>query len=411
MHLHIPPSLYHRKFRLLWFGLMVSITGSQMQFWALLWHIRELTDAPIALGGIGLARIIPLAIFSLFGGVIADTHDRRKVMYITQTIMTFVAIALSVLTFQGGLTLWHIYLLTAIQSVAGAFDLPARQALTPNLVPARHLPNAFSMTSIAFQTGSIVGPALSGVIIATWGLPYTYALNAFTFLAVIVALALMGHVPQENANAQGQVSQLESIKEGIRFLRARPIIFSSMLLDFFATFFSSANALMPIFARDVLNVGATGYGWLSAAQSVGATAAALVVSQVQDFRRQGPILLGAVVAFGGATILFGFSTSFALSMGALILIGASDSVSAIIRNTIRQVRTPDKLRGRMVSINQLFFIGGPQLGEIEAGLVAQLFSAPFAVVTGGIGCILAVGWIAYRWPQLRNYSHEEPENA
>ncbi len=388
---------------------MVSITGSQMQFWALLWNIRELTEAPIALGGLGLARIIPLGIFSLIGGVIADTRDRRKVLYITQISAMFVAIALGALSFQETLSLWHIYLLTAIQAVAGAFDLPARQALTPNLVPRKHLSNAFSMTSIAFQTGSIVGPALSGIIIASWGLPYTYFINSITFGAVIIALILMGNVPQERANAQGHVSGIQSVKDGFKFLSTRPIIFSSMLLDFFATFFSSANALMPIFARDVLNVGATGYGWLSAAQSVGATSMALIISQVEEIKKQGPILLGAVIIFGGATILFGFSSIFALSMAALILIGAADSVSMIIRNTIRQVRTPDHLRGRMVSINQLFFVGGPQLGEIEAGLVAQLLGAPFAVVSGGAACILSVIWIAKRWPQIRNYSHEAAE--
>jgi len=382
-----------------------------MQFWALLWNIRELTEEPIALGGIGLARIIPLGIFSLIGGLVADTWDRRKVLYITQISMTLVAIALGVLSFQGTLSLWHIYLLTAIQAVAGAFDLPARQALTPNLVPRNKLSNAFSMTSIAFQTGSIVGPALSGIVIASWGLPYTYLINAFTFGAVIIALLLMTDIPQEKANSQGPVSGIQSIKDGFTFLSTRPIILSSMVLDFFATFFSSANALMPIFARDVLNVGATGYGWLSAAQSIGATTMALIISQVEEIKKQGPILLGAVVVFGAATILFGLSGIFALSMVALILIGAADSVSMIIRNTIRQVRTPDHLRGRMVSLNQLFFVGGPQLGEIEAGLVAQLFGGPVAVVTGGVACIISVFWIARRWPQIRNYSHEAPETA
>ena len=409
MHLHVPPSLHHRRFRLLWFGLMVSITGSQMQFWALLWNIRELTEAPIALGGIGLARIIPLGIFSLLGGLVADTRDRRKVLYLTQITMAIVAVILGLLSFRETLSLWHIYLLTAIQAVAGAFDLPSRQALTPNLVPKQHLANAFSMTSIAFQTGSIVGPALSGIVIASWGLPYTYMINAVTFGAVILALIMMGEVPQEKANNQGRVSGFQSIKDGFSFLSTRPIIFSSMVLDFFATFFSSANALMPTFARDVLNVGATGYGWLSAAQSVGATTMALILSQVNEIKKQGPILLGAVVVFGFATMLFGFSTSFALSMGALILIGAADAVSMIIRNTIRQVRTPDHLRGRMVSINQLFFVGGPQLGEIEAGLVAQALGAPFAVVSGGAACVLSVIWIARRWPQIRNYSHENAD--
>jgi len=409
MHLHIPPSLHHARFRLLWFGLMVSITGSQMQFSALLWHIRELSDvdtAPIALGAVGLARLIPVAIFSLIGGVVADRRNRRTVMFITQSSMAFIALVLGFLTLKGEITLWHIYVLTALQAVAAAFDLPARQAITPNLVPAEQLPNAFSMTSIAFQTGSIAGPALSGLIIAYWGLPYAYLFNALSFLAVIFALIRMGEIPQKYAASQRRTTGLQSIKEGIQFLSERPIIFSSMLLDFFATFFSSANTLMPIFARDILHVGEIGYGWLVSAQSIGATLAAVVISQMDQIRRQGPVLLGAVIVFGLATIMFGVSRVFAFSMLGLMMMGAADSVSVVIRNTVRQLRTPDHLRGRMVSITQMFFMGGPQLGEIEAGLVAQAFSAPFAVVTGGVGCILAVWWIAHRWPQLREYQGE-----
>jgi MFS family permease len=194
----------------------------------------------------------------------------------------------------------------------------------------------------------------------------------------------------------------------VRFILSQPIILSSMVLDFFATFFSSANTLLPFFAQDILKVGAVEYGWLSAAQAMGAMAAALVISQLQAIRRQGPIFLYSVVAFGLATIAFGLARNFWVAMAALALIGASDSVSMIIRNTIRQLQTPDHLRGRMTSINMIFFQGGPQLGELEAGVVAQLFSVPVAIVSGGIGCIVAVGWIARRWPQLRSYNGDEP---
>jgi MFS family permease len=388
---------------------MVSIAGSQMQFWALLWHIRLLAGeetAPIALGGIGLARIVPLAIFSLLGGVAADRRNRRATMAVTQTAMLLIALVLMVLSFQDRLTLWHIYILTALQAIAQSFDLPARQAMTPNLVPRPLLSNAFSMTSIAFQVGSIAGPALTGQVIAHLGLPYVYLINAATYVVLLIALALMGEIPQDRFDRTQAVTGIEAIREGIRFLRSRPVILSSMVLDFFATFFSSANALMPIFAADILHVGEVGYGWLVSAQAIGATAAAMVVSQLDGLRKQGPVLLGSVVVFGLATIAFGYSTSYAFSMAALMMIGGSDSVSAIIRNTIRQVSTPDNLRGRMVSINQMFFIGGPQLGEIEAGLAAQVWGAPFAVVSGGVLCILSVWWLARRWPQLRAYSHE-----
>jgi MFS family permease len=283
--------------------------------------------------------------------------------------------------------------------------------LVPNLVPAEDLPNAFSMQSIAFQVGSIVGPALSGLVIAYWGQYYTYLINAITFLAVIGALLLIGPIPQMTRGTGRIQVKLDDIVEGVRFIIKQPVILSSMLLDFFATFFSSANTLMPIVARDILHVGAVEYGWLSSAQSIGAMGAAAFISQLKEIRHQGRTLLLSVVAFGLATILFGLARSFMGAMIALVFIGASDSVSAIIRNTIRQLQTPDYLRGRMTSINQIFFLGGPQLGEVEAGLVAQLFGAPVAVITGGVGCLLAVGWIARRWPQLRYYNGDEPVKA
>jgi MFS family permease len=411
MPLQIPPSLHHRSFRLLWIGLAISYAGSQMQIWALLWHVRLLTDQPIALGGIGLARILPVIFFSLIGGAVADSANRRTVLFITQSSMALIALVLAWLTYIGEITLWQIYILTAIQATALAFDLPARQALVPNLVPADDLANAFSMQSIALQVGAIVGPALSGLVIAYWGQYYTYLIDAITFLAVIVALLAIGPVSQRTRGTGRVQVKLADIVEGVRFILKQPVILSSMILDFFATFFSSANTLMPIFARDILHVGAVEYGWLSAAQSIGAMTAAMFISQLKEIRRQGRMLLLSVVAFGIATIMFGLARTFVGATIALIFIGASDSVSMIIRNTVRQLQTPDYIRGRMTSINQIFFLGGPQLGEVEAGLVAQLFGAPFAVISGGIGCLLAVGWIARRWPELRSYNGDEPIKA
>ena len=407
MPLRIPPSLTHRRFRLLWLGLMISIAGTQMQVWAMFWHIRLLTDQPIALGGVGLARILPVIVFSLIAGALADVVNRRNLMFITQTIMALVALLLSLLTFHGSISLWQIYLLTSLQAVAAAFDLPARQALVPNLVPARDLSNAFSMSSIAFQVGAIVGPALSGLVIAYLGMPYIYMINAISYLAVLVALFLMGPVPQVTVSSVKPAISLPAIREGIQFIAGHPIILSSMIIDFFATFFSSANTLMPIFARDVLHVGAIQYGWLSAGQSIGAVLAAAVMSQIVEIRRQGPVFLASVVFFGLATIAFGLARTFPLALLALVFVGASDSVSTIIRNTIRQLQTPDYIRGRMTSVNQIFFMGGPQLGEVEAGVTAQLFGAPAAIITGGIGCLAAVALIARRWPQLRLYNGDE----
>ena len=404
--IHIPPSLKNRRFFYLWSGQLLSIAGTQMQIWALFWHIRTLTEQPIALGGVGLARILPIVIFSLVGGVIADSFDRRKVLFLTQSVAAVLAVALGLLTQFGQINIWLIYALTALQAIAIAFDGPARQALVPNLVPAKDLPNAFSMTSIAWQTGAIMGPALSGLVIAFGGQEAVYYINAISYLAVIVALILIGPVAQTKTDRIAGVSW-NSIKEGIHFIVNKPVILSTMLLDFVATFFASANTLMPIIARDILHVGVVEYGWLSAAQSVGAVIAALVVSQLPELRRQGQLFLGSVVVFGAATVVFGATTSLVLAWFALAVTGAADSVSTIIRNTIRQLQTPDHIRGRMTSVNQIFFQGGPQLGEVEAGVVAQLFGAPMAIISGGIGCIAGMVLIIRKWPFLLKYKGDE----
>jgi MFS family permease len=406
---HIPPALKHRRYRLIWIGLMISIIGSQMQLAALHWQIRELTGTPnpLALGGIGLARFLPIFIFSLVGGTVADTLNRRWIIFVAQTVMALVAAALAYLTFNGTITIWTIYLLTAIQASAVAFDLPARQAMIPNIVPREDLSNAFSMTSIASNTAAIVGPALGGIIIATLGQGYTYLFNAISFLAVLIVLLMIGPVPQDLKKASG--ISLKAMADGMRFILSKPIIFSTMIMDFFATFFASANTMMPIVARDILHVGEIGYGWLVSAESIGSLAAGLVISQFHIIRRQGPLFLWSVVVFGGATILFGLSNSFFMAIMTLMVIGAADTVSTIIRNTIRQLQTPDHIRGRMTSINQIFFQGGPQLGEVEAGIVAQLFGVPFAIISGGIGTILAVWFISRKWPQLRTYDGSEQQ--
>ncbi len=408
--MHIPPALKNRKFLFLWLGLMISIAGSQMQVAAIHWHIRDLTGAPdpLALGGIGLARILPVIIFSLFGGAFADSYNRRTILFVTQIAMALTAVGLAALTFSGLTEIWHIYALTAIQAAAIAFDSPARQAIVPNIVAAKDLPNAFSLNSIAFNVGAVVGPVLSGIVIASLGQGYTYFFNAISFLAVIAALLVIGRIPQDFKSASGV--SLAAIKDGVRFIFERKIILSTMVMDFFATFFASANTMLPIIARDILRVGEVGYGLLGAASSAGSVLAAFVVSQLPNLRRQGPIFLVSVIIFGLASIGFGLASTFWLAFLALALMGAADSVSTIIRNTIRQLNTPDHIRGRMTSINQIFFQGGPQLGEVEAGIVASLFGVPFAIISGGVGTILAALLIMVKWPVLRQYDSHQPES-
>jgi MFS family permease len=405
--MHIPPSLKHKKFFYLWLGQLISITGTQMQLWALFWHINQLDENPMALGGIGVARILPVIIFSLIGGALADSFDRRKVMFATQSIAAVLALTLALFTQFGQITIWHIYVITALQAVVVAFDGPSRQALIPNLLPKEDLPNAFSMTFTAFQAGAVIGPAISGFFIAGFGQEAVYYFNAISFVAVLVALLLIGDVPQVIGEKTAGIS-MEAIKDGIRFILSKPIIFSTMMVDFVATFFASASTLMPIIAKDVLDVGVVEYGYLSAASAVGAVAVALVISQIKEIRKQGMVFVTAVVIFGIATIIFGITKSFIVAWLAIAVTGGVDGVSTIVRNTIRQLQTPDHVRGRMTSINQIFFMGGPQLGEIEAGAVAQFFGAPFAVITGGIGCIVGTMLIIWKWPQLREYNGDEP---
>lgn len=378
-----------------------------MQLAALLWHLRLLSNQPVVVSGIGLARFLPILLLAPIGGVIADTFNRRHILFITQSTMALTALGLGLLTYSGRIQIWQIYLLSGIQAAAIAFDGPSRQSLVPNLVSKPDLANAFSLQSIASNSGSIAGPALSGVVISLLGLEYVYWINAASFIVLLLALAAMGPVRNETRAAAGGIGDsLSSIREGVQFILKQPLILSTMLLDFIATFFSSANTLLPFVARDILGVNEIAYGWLVSAGAIGGLLVGLAFSQRSPSRRQGRLLLGAILLYGAATILFGMTRTFVTALAALALIGGADAVSTIIRNTIRQLQTPDHIRGRMVSLNQIFYMGGPQLGEIEAGLAAQAFGTPFSIISGGAACILGAALILRRWPQLGRYSDE-----
>ncbi len=403
-------ALRHRNFRLLWAGQLVSFSGTMMQSAAILWHVSLLVPEDrkgLALGFVGLVRIVPIVLFSLVSGVVADVLDRRKLMLVTQAVMAAFAAVLALLTFRGLQAVWPIYLLAALGSAAAAFDGPARQSLIPNLVPRHHLANAISLNTIMVQIASVVGPSLAGVVIALLGVGWAYLFNAVSFLVVIAALLLMRNVRAAGTGQPTEIS-LHAALEGLRFVFSADLIRATMLLDFFATFFSSATALLPIFAQDILHVGAHGYGWLYAAPSVGALAASAgMVRWVDRLDRRGHVLLWAVAAYGAATLVFGVSRSFWLTFACLALTGAADTVSMVLRNLIRQLMTPDRLRGRMTSVNMVFFMGGPQLGELEAGLVANWFGAPLSVVSGGVGCLAVTAAIAAVTPALRHYRREQ----
>jgi MFS family permease len=402
-------ALQYRNFRLLWIGLFLSFTGSMMQNAALLWHVSLLvTDDKkgLALGLVGLTRVGPVVVFSMVAGVLADAVDRRRVLLVTQTLAAVAALALSLLSFHGLSVVWPIYVLAAISAAVSAFDLPARQALVPTLVPRDHLANAISLQTIMFQTASVVGPALGGLVIAAGGVAWAYLANAVSFGFVILALLGMrgaGGRPIREAAHPDAVSWAAA-REGLRFVFRSPLIRSTMVLDFLATFFASATALLPIFAQDILHVGARGYGWLFAAPAVGAmiTGVALVPF-VEHIKQRGASIVWSVIGHGAATIVFGVSRSFWLTFACLAAVGATDTVSTVLRNIIRNLETPDRLRGRMTGINMVFFMGGPQLGEVEAGLIANWFGAPVSVISGGLGCLVATAAIAAMTPPLRHY--------
>jgi MFS family permease len=397
--------LRHRDFRLMWAGQFVSITGSQMQRVAIDWHIYLLTKSPLALGLVGLVRVGPIILCSLLGGVVADVVDRKRLMLIAQSVMLLSAGVLAWTTASGLESVWPIYLMTAVSSAAVAFDNPARQALMPALVPPEDFQNSVSLYLIVFQVAQVAGPALAGLLLYAYGPALIYGVNAASFVSVIIAVLLIsasGRVTGEAEEQKARVS-FSALGEGLRFVWRTPIIVQTMTLDFVATFFGAANALLPIFAAEILKVGARGLGMLAAAPAVGSVIAGLVVARFGTLRRQGRIVVIAIAVYGAATVAFGFSKVFWVSLVLLAMIGAADTVSTVIRQTIRQLLTPNQLRGRMTSINMIFFMGGPQLGEMEAGVMARLVGAPLSVITGGIGCLVAVALIALKARSLLNY--------
>ena len=417
-------ALQHRDFRLLWIGQIISLIGTRMQLFAVDWQVYQLlTDVSydieifgfpitvqgdaLGLGTLGLVRILPIIIFALFGGMVADTRDRRTIMIWGNSFAALTAVLLTVFTLTDQITLIAIYILTSVTGAASAFEFPARQAILPNLVPNKHLTNAISLNTLTYHIAWIIGPSIAGLMIAKVNLGVIYAVNAVSFAAVLIALFLMHHRRDDTIPVSGV--SLSSMIEGLRFVMNTPLIWSTMLLDFFATLFASARTMLPIIAEEVLNIGPTGYGILGAAQPIGSVLAGTATALSKDIKQQGLVLLISVAIYGVATALFGVSTIFALSFILFAMTGAADTVSTVIRNTIRQLATPDRLRGRMTSVNMIFFMGGPQLGELEAGIVASVLGVPLAVFSGGILTVLLTGWVGWRYPRLRRFTSDEYE--
>jgi MFS family permease len=375
-----------------------------MQLVAINWHVYVLTKSALALGLVGLFRGLPVILCSLAGGVVADAVDRKRLMIVTQTVMLISAGLLTATTLAGIQSVWPIYVLSALASAATAFDLPARQALMPSLVPLEEFPNAVSLFMIVFNVATISGPAIAGVLLAERGPATIYAINAVSFVAVIIALlAMRASGSPDLQTARKDALSLAAVKEGLQFVWRTPIMVQTMTLDFVATFFASATLLLPIFARERLNVDAHGYGLLAAAPAIGSVLTAFVMARLGTSHHQGRLVVASVGVYGVATAAFGVSTAFWFSLLMLAVTGAADTVSTVLRQTIRQLVTPNHLRGRMTSINMMFFMGGPQLGELEAGVLAALIGAPLSVVVGGLGSTTAAAIAAVKSRSLMDF--------
>jgi MFS family permease len=385
-----PPSdaspLAHRDFRLLWLGFFVSQLGTQMQVVAVAWQVYRLTNDPLALGALGLARVLPVIVLGVFGGVVADVVDRRRLMMATQSAMMATSLGLFALTAADRVPLPVLYGFCLISGTATALTNPARQAMIPTLVPEAILARALGLSVTSWQLATVVGPTVGGLVLAARGPALVYLIDAASFLAMLVALVA---IRSRGVAAPEARADWRAIVEGFRFLARTPVLLSLMLLDFIGTFFAGAMLLLPIFADQLLSVGPSGLGLLFAAPAVGSAVVALAIALRGSPPLTGATVLWCVGLYGVATAAFGASTSFPVALLFLTLAGAADGVSTVVRQTLRQLLTPDELRGRMTGVSMIFFMGGPQLGELEAGVVGRLFGVHASVVAGGVACALS----------------------
>lgn len=397
-------TLRHRDFRLLWIADCVAVLGTQIQTVAITWHIFELTGDPLRLGLLGLFRFIPGLFFGFYGGVIADRRDRRSILVVSHIALMATAAVLMGTTAAGATTMWIIYGVTMVASAFNGFAGPARQAIIPSLVPRSELVGASTLTNLAMQTAQIAGPALGGVIIGTLGLTAAYAAGTVTFVAVIVA-ALLIRVRERvvTTTATGFLA----VKEGLGFLWATPILLAVMSLDFIATFFAASTTLMPIFAEDILRMGPDGLGLLLSAPAVGAVIGSFVMSLAPMPRRPGRGIIVAVLAYGISIFGFGLSSILWLSLVFLAASGAADAISMAMRHTIRNLVTPDEFRGRIAAAHTTFARGGPQLGEVESGILASFIGVQLTVATGGVATIPGCLAMSRLVPELLRYRSDE----
>lgn len=393
-------ALRYRDFRLLIGGRLVAQVGEMMVSVAIGWELYERTNDAFALGLVGLVQILPVMLLSLFSGYVIDRYNRKLIALISQSVLVACALALAYLSWTEG-SLVLIYAVLAVIGAARAFNNPAEGALTPQTVPPEHFASAATWSSGVWQIAAIFGPSLGGLLIAVFQeAGPVYIVNAISGLVLIVALLMLKSKQRDyTIPDEGPVTAL---REGLRFLRDARIILAAITLDMFAVLFGGATFLLPVFAKDILMVDATGLGILRAAPSIGALTMAFFIAQRPPFQRAGRALLLAVGGFGLATIVFGLSTNFWLSLAMLALLGALDNVSVVVRHTLVMLRTPEAMRGRIGAVNSVFIGASNELGGFESGVAAALLGPVGAVVFGGIGTIFVVGAVSRFSPELRN---------
>jgi MFS family permease len=386
-------------FRFYWSGNVVLLLGMQMQRAAVAWEIWIRTESELALAWIGLVGVLPTILLTLVVGHVADRFDRKAIVSITSLVLCVAAVGLAIVSFRHGPIL-AIYGCLLASGIARAFQRPAQQALVPLIVPPKILFNAITLNSSAFQLATAVGPALGGLLIAAGGAAQVYLIQAAA--ALIFFLLLFG-VHGGQAAMRGQVATLQSLVAGVVFVFRNQVLLGALALDLFAVLLGGATALFPIYARDILHVGPAGYGWLEAAPAIGALAMAFWLASRPAMERSGATMLWAVAGFGLATIVFGVSRWFGLSLAMLFATGALDNISVVVRQTLIQMLTPDEMRGRVSAVNSMFIGASNDLGAVESGVTAYYTSPTISVVGGGIGTILVVALAAIRWPKLRQY--------
>lgn len=390
-------------YRWLFAGMFVTQAGRQMTVVAVPIQVFQLTNSTLMVGLLGVVQLIPLLVVSVLGGALADAVDRRRLLVISQLVLATTSLGLLVNALSPNPAVWPLFALVAVNAAASAIDNPARHALLPGLVGRALLPSALALNQTLTNVAKAALPAIAGLLIASVGLGFTYASELVLFL---IGASLMAKVPRISIEGGGRRMEVSSITEGFRFLKERKTIQAALLADLNAMVFGMPSALFPAIGTEVFGGDAFTVGLLYAAPGAGALVAALTSGWVGSVKRQGRATIVAIVAWGGAITVFGFTTSLAMALSMLAVAGAADVVSAIFRSAIIQLTAPDDLRGRMSAMHTAVAAGGPRLGDLEAGIVAELTSVRFSVVSGGLACILGALLIA-RWaPEFGQYRYQ-----